>query len=145
MTDRSSLRLFVLRVFVVALLVTLFGRLWYLQVLGGEDYAQAASANRVRPVVEAAPRGEVLDARGRPLVRNRTALVVSVDRSTLLRQPDDGRAVLERLAAVVGRPADELSRAITPLRRRRHPAVLARLALPARARSPSTTRPTGPA
>ncbi len=112
--DRARLRLFVLRVFVLALLVTLFGRLWFLQVLGGEDYAVAASANRVRPVVETAPRGEVLDARGKSLVRNRTALVVSVSRSTLLRQPDDGLAVLERLAAVVGRPADELSQAITP-------------------------------
>ena len=114
MTDRSRPRLFALRVFVLTLLVTLFGRLVALQVVGGEDYAQAASANRVRPVVETAPRGEVLDVRGTPLVRNRTALVVSVDRSALLRQPDDGAAVLARLAAVVGRPAADLSRAVTP-------------------------------
>ncbi|CAA9361354.1 MAG: Peptidoglycan D,D-transpeptidase MrdA [uncultured Frankineae bacterium] len=113
-TDRSRPRLFVLRVFVLTLLVTLFGRLVALQVTGGQDYAQAASANRVRPVVEAAPRGEVLDVRGAPLVRNRSALVVSVSRSTLLRQPDDGRAVLDRLAAVIGTPADELARSITP-------------------------------
>ena len=114
MTDRSRPRLFVLRVFVLTLLVTLFGRLVALQVVGGDQYAQAASANRVRPVVETAPRGEVLDARGTPLVRNRTALVVSVDRAALLRSPDDGAAVLARLSAVVGRPAAELSRAITP-------------------------------
>ena len=114
MTDRSRPRLFVLRVFVLTLMVTLFGRLVVLQVAGGEDYAQAASANRVRPVVETAPRGEVLDVRGTPLVRNRTALVVSVSRSTLRRQPDDGKAVLDRLAAVVGKPAADLARSITP-------------------------------
>jgi penicillin-binding protein 2 len=113
-TNRPSLRLFVLRVLVVALMATLFGRLVFLQVLAGEDYVQAASANRIRPVVETAPRGEVYDARGRLLVRNRTALVVTVDRTTLLRQPDDGRAVLERLSAVLGKPADALAREITP-------------------------------
>jgi len=113
-TDRSRPRLFVLRVLVATLMVTLFGRLVALQVLDGEDYASAASANRVRPVVEAAPRGEVLDVRGAPLVRNRNALVVSVSRTTLLREPDDGAAVLARLAGVLGRSAEELSRSITP-------------------------------
>ena len=114
MTDRPSLRLFVLRVLVVSLMATLFGRLLFLQVFAGEDYVQAASANRIRPVVDAAPRGEVYDARGRLLVRNRTALVVSVSRSTLLRQPDDGRAVLERLSSVIGKPADVIAQEITP-------------------------------
>lgn len=114
MTDRSTLRLVVLRVLVVALLATLLGRLWFLQVYAGEQYAQAADANRVRPVVTTAPRGEVYDVRGRPLVRNRTALVVSVDRVRLLREPDDGRAVLERLGEVVGATPEALSRQITP-------------------------------
>ena len=114
MTDRPSLRLFVLRVVVVALVATLFGRLWFLQVYAGDRYAEAAAANRLRTVVTTAPRGEVLDARGRELVRNRTALVVSVSRSTLLRQPDDGAAVLDRLSTVVGKPAAVLAQEITP-------------------------------
>jgi penicillin-binding protein 2 len=113
-SERSDLRLFVLRVVVLAILLTLFGRLWFLQVYAGEDYVQAASANRIREVVDPAPRGEVYDARGAALVRNRTALVVSVSRSTLLREPDDGQDVLERLGAVLGRPADTLAREIRP-------------------------------
>ncbi len=114
MSRRADLRLFVLRVMVVALLATLFGRLWFLQVVGGEDYAEAASANRVREVVQPAPRGEVFDARGTPLVRNRTALVVSVDRTTVVRQADRGQAVLSRLGAVLGRSADSLRQEIRP-------------------------------
>ena len=114
MTDRSSLRLFVLRVVVVAILATLFGRLWFLQVYAGEDYTSAASANRVREIVEPAARGEVYDARGTPLVRNRTALVVSVNRSTVVRQRDGGVALLERLGAVLGRSADALRQEIRP-------------------------------
>jgi penicillin-binding protein 2 len=111
---RADLRLFVLRVVVLAILATLFGRLWFLQVVAADDYVQQASANRVREVVEPAPRGEVFDARGTPLVRNRTALVVSVNRSTVVRQPDGGAAVLERLGRVLGRPADALRQQIRP-------------------------------
>ncbi|MCW2616444.1 MAG: penicillin-binding protein 2, partial [Frankiales bacterium] len=113
-TDRSSLRLFVLRVLVVALLATLLGRLWFLQVHAADDYERAAVDNRTREVVMPAPRGEVLDARGTPLVRNRTALVVSVSRSQLLALPDDGREVLQRLSEVVEVPAKALSKQITP-------------------------------
>lgn len=114
MSRRADLRLFVLRVVVVAILATLFGRLWFLQIYAGEGYAEAASANRVREVVEPAPRGEVYDARGTPLVRNRTALVVSVNRAAVMRQPDQGQVVLERLGEVLGRPADALRQEIRP-------------------------------
>jgi penicillin-binding protein 2 len=112
--QRARLRLVVLQVLVVSLLATLLGRLWFLQVYDGDRYTQAASQNRVREVVTTAPRGEVYDAAGAPLVRNRTALVVSVDRAALRREPDRGRAVLARLAAVVGKPVALLRQEITP-------------------------------
>jgi len=118
-SQRSRPRLFVLRVLVVALLATLFGRLWFLQVYSGEGYAEAASANRTRAVVTPASRGEVYDAQGRALIRNRTALVVQVNRSLLLREPRDGAPVLARLAPVVGLSADELADRITPCGTRR--------------------------
>ena len=114
MTERSAVRLIVLRALVLGLLVTLLGRLWYLQVVTGDEYTKLAVSNRVRDVVTQPARGEVLDAAGRPLVRNRTAMVVSVTRSTLLREPDDGRSVLERLAKVLGIPYADLYARIQP-------------------------------
>ncbi len=102
MSDRSRLRLLVLQVLVLSLLVTLLARLWSLQVMSGEEYQVAAESNRVRDVVTQPVRGLILDDQGRPLVRNRTTLVVSVDRTELGRQPDDGAAVLARLAAKLG-------------------------------------------
>ena len=119
MSDRAQPRLFVLRVLVAALLCTLFGRLWFLQVVDGDSYAQAASANRVREVVTPAARGDVYDVQGRPLLTDRTALVVSVDRSALLREPGDGAAVLQRLSPVVGLTPEQLSARITPCGTRR--------------------------
>lgn len=114
MRDRPHLRLFVLRVLVLSMLVTLLGRLAYLQVWSGEQLAQAAATNRVREVVTPAARGQIYDVTGAPLVRNRTALVVTVNRALVQREPDDGAAVLERLGTLLGRPATDLAREITP-------------------------------
>lgn len=114
MSDRSRLRLFVLQALVVSLLGTLLGRLWYLQVLAGGQYTRAAADNRIREIVTPAARGQILDAMGRPLVGNRTALVVSVDRSILERQPDKGLAEINRLSRVIGVPSQELLKQIQP-------------------------------
>jgi len=101
-SDRSRLRLVVLRVLVISLLATLLGRLWYLQVLAGPEYQQAAADNQVRDIVAAAPRGEIVDDKGKRWATNRTALVVSVDRVKLLRQHDGGEVVLGRLSQLLG-------------------------------------------
>ncbi len=114
MSDRSTLRLLVVRVLVLSLLATLGGRLWYLQVLAAGDFSTAAADNRIREVITPAPRGSILDAAGRPMVRNRTALVVSVDSQALTRQPDAGIAVLHRLALVIRVPVRDLQRMIRP-------------------------------
>ncbi len=102
MSDRSRLRLIVLRVLVISLLATLLGRLWYLQVLAGPQYQQAAADNQVRDIVASAPRGQIVDDLGRRWATNRTALVVSVDRVALLRQHDGGTTVLTRLSRLLG-------------------------------------------
>ncbi len=101
MSDRSRLRLVVLQVLVFSLLATLLGRLWFLQVAAGQQYQAAAENNRVREVVTDPVRGLILDDMGRPLVDNRTTLVVTVDRSTLEKQSDGGVTVLTKLAKVL--------------------------------------------
>ncbi len=108
MGSRSHLRLVVLHVLVMSLLLSLGGRLWYLQVMNGAHYRRVAADNGIRDIVVPAPRGQILDDAGRPLVRNRTALVVSADRTTLLRQKDGGTAVLRRLAGVLGTTYDKI-------------------------------------
>ncbi len=112
--DRSGTRLLVLRLLVVAGVLTLIGRLWFLQVVTGEDYVRAAEDNRTRTVVTAAPRGEVLDEAGRPMIANRQALVVSVNRSLLRLAPAKGDDVLDRLSPVVSLSPAQLRARITP-------------------------------
>ncbi|HYT10002.1 MAG TPA: penicillin-binding protein 2 [Mycobacteriales bacterium] len=114
MPDSFPLRLAILRVLVVSLLVTLAARLYYLQVLDQDKLVQTANRQHVREVILPAPRGAIVDDRGRPLVTNRSSLVVSVNRSELLAEHDQGAAVLARLAKLIKVPAAELARRITP-------------------------------
>ncbi|MFF4830473.1 penicillin-binding protein 2 [Streptomyces sp. NPDC001315] len=101
-TPRVQIRLVVIQILVLSLLGTLGGRLWYLQIREGAAYAKEASGNHVQQVVEPAMRGSILDARGVPLADNETRLVVSASRTDLLKQKDDGKAVLTKLAGVLG-------------------------------------------
>jgi len=105
---RSRRRVLVLQGIGFSLMLLLGGRLWYLQALESDAYAAAADANTTRTVVTAAPRGLILDDVGRPLVRNRTLLEVTLDRSVLAQQPAGGAAVLDRVADVLNTSADEL-------------------------------------
>ncbi|WP_334144960.1 penicillin-binding protein 2 [Rhabdothermincola sp.] len=102
--DRESphLRLSILGVVVVSLIGTLFARLWYLQVMAAPEYQVEAQANRVRTIAEEAPRGRILDAKGRVIVDNRTSLVVTVNPHDLQAVPDSA-ALKRRLAETLTR------------------------------------------
>jgi len=78
-TPQLALRVAVLGVLAFALFGIVFFRLWYLQVLSGDQYLRQARDNRVRELSIQAPRGAVLDRNGEPLVENRVATVVKLD------------------------------------------------------------------
>jgi penicillin-binding protein 2 len=60
----------------------IFFRLWYLQVLSGEQYVQQADAS-VRGLPIPAPRGQILDREGRQIVGSETTNVVQIVPSEL--------------------------------------------------------------
>jgi len=103
----------VLQVLALSLMLTLFSRLAFLQVVTGDQYQRAAADNRTREVVTPAVRGLILDAQGRPLVRNRTTVVVSVDRNEVGDQKDKGAVVLARLSKTLGLKVTGLRGALT--------------------------------
>ncbi|WP_223868236.1 penicillin-binding protein 2 [Microbispora bryophytorum] len=106
---RPQGRLTLVFVVVTALMLTLLGRLWYLQIVTGPSYVRAATESRARSVVLPPVRGQILDVRGRPLVANETKPQVSVDYMALIHQPDGGKDVLTRLARALGRPYQEIA------------------------------------
>ncbi|MEU6276606.1 penicillin-binding protein 2 [Streptomyces populi] len=110
-TPRVQIRLVVIQILVLSLLGTLGGRLWFLQIRNGDEYAKEASGNHVQQVVQPAVRGSILDARGVPIADNETRLVVSASRTDLMKMADDGKGVLTKLAGVLGlKPKDVIQK-----------------------------------
>ncbi len=101
-SHRSQLRLIVIQTLVFSLLATLGARLYYLQVVSGEEYQGQAASQSVREIVVQPQRGLVVDAMGRPLVSNRLTWVVSMDRTLLGRMaPADRAELLDRTATAI--------------------------------------------
>jgi penicillin-binding protein 2 len=98
--DKVTLRLAVLGVLVIAAFVTLFSRLWFLQILATNRYQALAKENRVRTVYSEPPRGRILDRNGKVLVTNQKSLAVTVDRTTLQR-PGLRHHVFKRLSRLL--------------------------------------------
>jgi penicillin-binding protein 2 len=111
---RSRLRLVVIQALVFSLFATLLIRLYYLQVVGGEHYAEQAASQSMREIVVQPQRGLIVDDEGRPLVANRTSWVVSIDRGTLAKLADDEqRALLHRVARVTDVAVPRIHRLLT--------------------------------
>ena len=102
----GRLRLVVIQALVFSLFATLLARLYYLQVVGGEEYHAQAASQSVRDIVTQPQRGLIVDDMGRPLVANRTSWVVSIDRTMLGKMTGPQQDVLlQRVAGVVKVPA----------------------------------------
>jgi len=112
--EEMGARLAVLGVGIGVLLLLLVGRLWYLQVLRGPEFREAASANNTQEVRVAAPRGVIEDRSGKVLVTNRAQFTVSVTPADLPVEPAERRAVLTQLAQLLELPIEELTAQLPP-------------------------------
>ncbi|HZV76010.1 MAG TPA: penicillin-binding protein 2 [Conexibacter sp.] len=98
-TPQLAMRVAILGGVALAMFAIVFFRLWFLQVLSGEQYLAQASTNRVRDVMIQAPRGEMIDRTGTPLVENRRAVAVVVSPPKL---PQGAAARVHELARLSG-------------------------------------------
>jgi len=108
--ESTKLRLTFLAMMMVSLFVLLLARLWFLQVMAGERYVDAAQTNALRAIPVEAPRGRILDRDGTVLVDNRYAVVVSVAPDEMGEQYD---TVMADLADLLGSDVATLERAMT--------------------------------
>ena len=77
-TPQLALRVAILGGIALALFAVVFFRLWFLQVLSGDQYLVEARENRTRDVRIQAPRGDIVDRTGTALVTSRLANVVQL-------------------------------------------------------------------
>src|SRR5688500_17408233 len=108
MTTGFALRVAVLGGIGVALFAVIFFRLWFLQVLSGDEYLAEANDNRTREVRVLPPRGEILDRDGELLVGNRPSLALQVDVEELPANPVERRLGLARIGRLVGLSLSEI-------------------------------------
>ncbi len=87
-------------------------RLWFLQILSGDEYVTYAKNNRVREVVVEAPRGVIYDRNYEILVENRAGLSVGLLPMDMIDPEEDPRGFqdeIDRLAELLElSPADLL-------------------------------------
>jgi len=99
MAPALALRVGIFGVVALVAFGLLFLRLWSLQVLSGSEYLNAAQNNQLRLVKVEAPRGPILDRRGRAIVSNVAGTAVQLWIGDM---PKEGRyELVQRLAALL--------------------------------------------
>lgn len=133
-TPQLAVRVAALGIVAFGIFAVLFLRLWFLQVLQGDQYLRQATSNGTRVVRIAAPRGTIVDRRRRPLVENRPTTIVALRADAL---PSEDRADIanwghdqgeydvalargaDRIVAAAVARDEERARSRTPAQRRR--------------------------
>jgi len=111
LTPGLALRVGVLGVIALIVFALLFFRLWSLQVLSGAEYLNAAQNNQLRTIRVEAPRGPILDRKGRVIVGNVPGTAVKLWVGDMPKQ--EGRyRMIRRLAAVLDVPVQRLAREV---------------------------------
>ncbi len=88
---------YALLAFVGLTLSVLIARLWYLQILHGEELSARAELVRTRLLRIPPPRGLIVDRNGTPIAENRAQLVISVLPDLLRQNPNRIPFIAERL------------------------------------------------
>ena len=101
LTPQLAFRVAVIGGVALVMFALIFFRLWYLQVLSGDKYEAQAQNNRVREIKVQAPRGEIVDRHGQPLVENRNSLSVKVTPDKLPEEVGQREQVYRRLAKLL--------------------------------------------
>jgi penicillin-binding protein 2 len=79
-----------------------FFRLWFLQVLSAETYKDEAKGNQLRLIRVQAPRGDIVDREGRPMVTNRVGLAIKITPDKLPEKRAERRQLYRRLGRLLG-------------------------------------------
>ncbi len=111
-TPQLALRIGILVAVALVVFGVLFFRLWALQVLSGPQYLQAALDNQLRSVRIEAPRGQILDRKGRELVRNLPGTAVQLWPADLPKTWAERLDELKRLSTILHVPVPDLLREI---------------------------------
>lgn len=104
-------RVLFFRIASIIIFVVLATRLFWLQIVDGDQYRVKADDNRFRELAIPAPRGVIYDRNGLLLVRNRPSYTVSVIPADL---PSDPQPLIQRLSRMLDMPVDAIEKKLAP-------------------------------
>jgi penicillin-binding protein 2 len=107
--QRYKGRFLITTVILVQAFLILAGRMWYLQIIRGDEFEKFSLNNRIRSIRIPAPRGRILDRRGRELVVNRPSFNVYV----LPEDVKDRDSLAVTLSVALGMEHDVIKNKIT--------------------------------
>ena len=100
-------RLFLLKILIVIMLLSIVWRLYNMQVINGEGYKNLSNQRVSANIVEKAPRGEITDRNGKALVTNRRGYSLRLQKTGM--SDDDFNAMLLRLFNILDGEGYQLS------------------------------------
>jgi penicillin-binding protein 2 len=112
LTPQLAFRVAVIGGVALVMFAVIFFRLWYLQVLSGDNYVAAARENRVREIKVQAPRGEIVDRHGQSLVVNRSSMSIKLTPDKLPERRADRVELYRKLAKLVDLKPRRLTRRV---------------------------------
>jgi penicillin-binding protein 2 len=112
LTPQLAFRVAVIGGVALVMFAIIFFRLWYLQVLSGDNYVAAARENRVREIKVQAPRGEIVDRHGVPLVVNRNSMSIKLTPDKLPDRRADREELYRKLAKLMDLSPRRLTRRV---------------------------------
>jgi penicillin-binding protein 2 len=102
LSPQLAMRVAVIGGFALAMFAIIFFRLWFLQVLSGDQYLAQASTNRTRDIAIPAQRGDMVDRSGTQLVESRQAVAIQLDPVEIPQNPAARDAMFGHLSGVLG-------------------------------------------
>ena len=102
--DQSRYKVYTAFVGVLALLIV--ARLFWMQIICGEDYLLQAEQKQLRSVTVSAPRGEIVDRYGQPLVTNKAGYSVQIQKTNLTN--DEFNAILLKIYNLITEHGEEV-------------------------------------
>lgn len=102
--DQSRFKVYTAFIGVLALIVV--ARLFWMQIICGEDYLIQAEQKQLRSVTVSAPRGEIVDRYGQPLVTNKTGYSVQIQKTNLTN--DEFNAILLKIYNLITEHGEEV-------------------------------------
>ncbi len=105
-------RLRIYALVIAGLISLLVARMWYLQILHGDEFRTRARSNQISAVRSPSPRGIIQDSSGRPLVTNGAQFTIVVSPADLPKKKKDRVIVYRRLAFLLHQTEEDLQKTV---------------------------------